>query len=347
MGQLTPSFLIDVETNMRFIAARDYNRLNLETWWRTVANEMPSQSKRERLIWLLDTAKIQYVGRLGEDVEFEDVLSNTTEYEAKAATGGFSLNRFQLEDHDSGGVKLVEQWTSTIAAYAAYWPQKQVAKAVRGGATAGNTSYDNQVFFSNAHPLNPFDTAVGTFSNIHTAGSGAGAVPIDDSVTLDVAFKNLQKVFTSVRSIKMLTGEDPRFLRPKALIVPPAMAARAQQLTNARFIAQGATGGAGAGDVEAIIRNWGIGQPIVADELGAAFSADGGSDTDYYVMLEQVGTGDLGALQYINREPFKIIYNGEMTDAQLARMNRLQWLTRGRNVVVYGHPYLLHKCRST
>lgn len=347
MGQLTPSFLVDLETRMRVITARDYQRFSTNLWYSQVAPEVTMTGRKERMIWLLDTAKIEYVNKLGGEVNFEDVVATSTEFETKAATAGLKLNRFQLDDHDGGGVQLATQWSSTIGAYAAYWPQKQVAAAILAGGTAGNVTYDALTFFNAAHPVNPLNTALGTFSNDLTgAASGAfpGACPIDSSVTLDVAFANLQKVIAYLASIKMPNGVDPRFLRPRAILVPPAMSARAQQLTNAKFIAQAAASGGGGADVEAIVRNWGVGQPIQVDEFGSGMT--GGSDTTWYMLVEQAGGGEMGPLMYLNRDPFTVIYNDQMTDAQLAAANELQWLTRGRNVVGYGHPFLLFRVKA-
>ncbi len=342
MGQLTPSFLMDLEKRMRIIGSQEYQRLNQNIYWRKLAREMPSNGKSERLIWLLDTAKIEYVSRLGAEVTFDDLLTNTTEFTAKAATAGLELNRFQLDDHDGGGVQLAAAWTRQIAAYGAYWPQKQVAAAIR----ANGNSYDNVSFFNTAHPLNPFDTGLGVYANDFTGGASGsypGAVPIS-GVTIDVALENLGKAIAYVSSIKMPNGEDPRSLRISGIMGPSALVPRMQQLTNAKYIAQAAVSGGGSGDIESIVRNWGLSEPIEAPELGANF---GGSDSTYYLLAEGLSSDEMGSLIYVNREPFSIVYNGEMTDAQLARANKLQWLTRGRNVVAYGHPYFLFRCRAT
>jgi phage major head subunit gpT-like protein len=346
MSQLTPSFTFDLERRMRVVSSREYERLNRNLYWSKLAKEMPSTGRAERLIWLLDSAKIEYVSRLGGEVTFDDILSNTTEFEAKAATAGLKLNRFQLEDHDGGGVQLAAHWARQMGAYAAYWPQKQVTQAIR---VNGNT-YDGQAFFSSSHPLNPFDSALGNYSNDFTGASSGiypGAVPIDSSVTLDVALSNLGKAIAYVNSLKMPNGEDPRGLRVTGIMGPSALVPRMQQITNAKFIAQAATTGGGAADVEAVVRNWGLGEPIEAPELGSAFTAGAaGSDTTYYLIAEGITSDDVGALIYVNREPFSIVYNGEMNSDQLARVNELQWLTRGRNVVGYGHPYLLFRCKA-
>lgn len=332
---------------MRIAAARDYDRLNRNLYWTKLAKEAPSTGKSERLIWLLDSAKIEYVNRLGGEVPFDEIVSNTTEYEAKAATAGLTLNRFQLDDHDGGGVQLAAHWARQMGAYAAYWPQKQVMNAIK----ANGTGYDALAFFHASHPLNPFDSGAGVYPNLFTGAASAGvtpgACPIDptNAATVDVAFANLARAIAFINTIKMPNGEDPRGLRITGIMGPSALVPRMQQLTNAKFIAQAASSGGGGADIEAVVRNWGLAEPIEAPELGAAFT--NGSDTAYYLIAEGITSDDVGALTYVNREAFSIIYNGEMTDAQLAKANELQWLTRGRNVVGYGHPYLLFKVLAT
>ena len=130
MGQLTPSFLFDVERRMRIIANDEYNRLGDNLIWQRVAKELTSTGKSERLIWLLDTMKIQYQDRLGGSVEFEDMLSNTTEFTNKAATAGLMLNRFQLDDHDGGGLQIATNWARGAGQYARLENVPDARKAV-------------------------------------------------------------------------------------------------------------------------------------------------------------------------------------------------------------------------
>lgn len=347
MPALTPEFLFDLESNMRLVAEEDYKRLLDNLWWQLVAKVMPSGAKRERINWLLDTAKIERTLAGGGEVSFEDILSRTTEFVNLNAAAGLELKREELEDHDGNGVQLAAHWARQMGAYAAYWPQKQIAEAVRQGGT--NLTYDGLPFFSaigSPHLVNPFKPTAGSFANDFTgaaSGTYPGAVPIN-GVTFDVAVNNLQAVIAYIAGIPMPNGEDPRMLRVNKILVPPALTAIAQQLTQAQFIAQAAATGGGSGDVSAVIRNWGFGEPIETPELAAAF---GGSDTTYYVLAQEITSNELGAFVWVDREPFQMIMHGEVTDAQLARMRKLQWTTEGRNVVGSGHPYLMFRCQST
>src|SRR5687767_5573317 len=99
---ILPSFLWDMESRMRAIAVREYDKLAASNQWRTCAKQMPLTSKRERITWLLSTAMIEYVNRRGGEVTFEDMVSAATEIDYKAATAGLKLNRFQMSDVANG-----------------------------------------------------------------------------------------------------------------------------------------------------------------------------------------------------------------------------------------------------
>lgn len=350
---ITPEFLFDFESNMQAITESEYARMTKNLWWQKIVKVRPSNSKRERIAWLLSTAKIEDGGK-GGNISFDDLVTVSVEYENRNAQAGLELDRNQLEDLDGSGLDLAAKWSADIGAYMAYWPQKQAAKFVRNGENAAlSASYDGLAFFHAAHPLDPFEPNSDTYANVFTGaanGSYPGALKIDASVSLEVAFGNLQKAIAYVRgAIKMPNSEDPRFLNPLCLIVPPALTARAQQLTNAKFIAQAASSGGGSGDIEAVIRNWGLAEPIEAAELGADF---GGSDTSWYLAVNEAAASQLGALVYVDREPFKITYytgqgGGTGVDAVLDRARKFEWHCQGRNVLGGGHPYLLFKAKDS
>lgn len=346
MPALTPTFLFDLESNMRVISANLYDKLNARVWWRNVAKELPSQSKKERITWLLDTARIKRTISGGGQVTFEDILSQTTEFENDNASGGLELKKEQLEDLDGNGVKLAAHWARQMGAYAAYWPQKEIARAIK----ANPNTYDGLPFFSDIsapHLVNPFKSGAGSFANDFTgavSGSYPGALPIS-GVTVDVAVENIAKAIAYVEGIKMPNGEDPRNLKVAGIMGPPALTARLQQVTKAKFIAQDSDNAGGSADVEAVISNFGLGMPIIAPELGG--SMPNGSDTTWYLLMQDITSDELGAFVYVNREPFSMIMHGEMTDAELARTRKLQWTTEGRNVVGAGHPYLMFRCKAT
>ena len=339
MDLLTPTWLMRLEHNMRVVASRDYDRLTQNLWWNVMTKSMTSTSKKEILIWLLNTAKIDIL--LDGEVHFEGLETHMHEYEHDFAGQGLKLNRSEFEDSDGKGIEFATEWSSQIGAYSAYWPQERVSKIVRENTVK---CYDGEVLFSQNHHINPAQgSGAGVFANDFTgaaAGAYPGALPIHESgagaVTLDVALANLGKAIAYIQSIKMPNGRAPRNLRVSHIVHPPLMNNRVLQLTNSKLIVQAGTGGAGSADVESILRSMGLATPVQATELGSAF---GGDDQTYYLVVEDVVGGEVGALIYSEREAFQILWHGLQDDAQLARMNELQWMVRGRNAVTTGHPF--------
>ncbi len=345
---LTVSYLFDVERRMQIVANEEYQRLTSNIWYNAVAKHTPMTGKSIRFQWLMDTSGIQYVDALGGTQEFEELMMNTWEFSVKAASAGLVLDKYQFEDANGGGIDAAASWARQQAQYAAYWPQKQVAIAINQGGT--NLCYDGLSYFNTAHPVNPFNTALGTYANVLTgssAGAYPGACPIDlaNAATDDVALENLFKAVNYINGgLTMPDGATPRFLRAAAVVVPTALTRRITTLLDSKFIAKAASSGGGSADVEAVISKMGLGQPIIAPELGSLF---GGSDTDYYIAAETITSDPLGGIIWGDREPFSIVYNTGMTDAELQRANKLQWTNKGRNTTSYGHPFLLFKVRGT
>jgi phage major head subunit gpT-like protein len=322
---------------MQIISSRAYDTMNApdRRWYDLVMKSRPIGTRKERLIWLLDTASIvrPQASHGGGQQIFEEMMSHTVEYEVEnALVKGLRLKLEELEDKDANGLDQAAHWARQAGALFAYWPQLELSRKI----LANGNSYDGVAYFASNHPLNPFDTSAGTYSNL------LSSKPIDSSVTVDVAVQNLASVIASIAQVKTPNGQYVRNLRAKSLIVPPALASRAQQLCDAKFIAQAAASGGGSGDVSALISNFGFGQPVIAPELGTA--ASGGSDTSYYVVVEDALNDEMGPWLYLEREAFAINYHGPMTDAQLATKREFQWTTEGRNVVAPGHPFLMFKC---
>lgn len=341
MPALTPTFVTNLETRMSIITEREYERLRANLWWNKVVKTRPSTGLRDIITWLLSTAQIRSQDS-GGNIAFDDLVAQYTTIENKFAGAGLKLQRRQLEDTDGGGIELSAAWSADIGAYMAYWPQKETAYALKNGHDATKfRTYDTKAFFATDHPYNPFRPAAGTFTNLFTAAAGPGPVPIDDAVTADVALVNLAKAVAYIASIRMPNGDDPRFLRPAFILANPRMMPRVVQLTSAKFLAQAATGGAAASDVEMLIKSLGFATPVQVDEL-AGFE----SDRTWFIVAEQLASAQLGGLIYTEREAFKINYYGTVDDAVLGRAQELEWQCIGRNVISAGHPYLIFKCKA-
>ncbi len=348
MPALTPQFMMDLESRMQRLTENEYERFAKNLWWEKITKIRPSTSRREIIYWLLSTATIKDQGK-GGNIAFEDMVSTFTEVENRYSGDGLKLRRAQVEDTDGDGLNLGAEWSQQIGGYMAYYPQKQVTHLLKNGHDVDKyRSYDKTAFFSSSptgHAYNPFATGLGGYANLFTgaaSGSYPGAVPIDDSVSLDVAFQNLTKIMTYIATIKMPNGEDPRYLRPRFILAGPRVFPRAVQLTGSKFIATTVGGGAASTDVEALISALGYAMPIMVDEL-AGFE----DDKTFYVACDQIASSQLGAVIWIERESYKINYYGVQDQAELDRRQELEWHCIGRNGIAPGHPYLLFKCKAT
>jgi phage major head subunit gpT-like protein len=344
MPALTPQYLMDLESRMQLVTENEYSRLLTGLWWQNLAKVRTTTAGKEILAWLLSTAKIYPEGK-GGNIRFDDLVSTYTTMESKFSGAGLKLNKAQFEDTDGQGLNLAAEWSSQIGAQIAYWPQEQIADFLMHAHEAGTfIGYDGVPFFSTNHPVNPYRTG-NNFANLLTgapSGSYPGALPIDASVPVDTALANLQKLFAYIASIKMPNGRQPRRLRPRFLLTSPGLTFRAVQLTQSKFIAQAASGGgAASADVEALISALGYAAPIQADEL-AGFE----DDKTYFVVCEQVTGSQLGAITYLEREPYKILYYGSQTEAELDRRDEYEWHVKGRNGIGAGHPFLLFKVKG-
>jgi phage major head subunit gpT-like protein len=349
---LTPVLLQTLETQIKRVSDESYRGKLSSLWWQNVANADTTTAGRTVKTWLLDSARLTRTN----DGEFssQEMYAIQHEYSVEFAGGGLEMSKTEFDDDDTSPIAYQQaaEWAKQMGAQFAYYPQRLVADALIGGNTVTTMkAYDGLQFFSTAHPNNPSVSAWGTYANLFTGGASGsypGALPIDNGVTVDVAFANLTKLFAYVRGMKSSNGRDPRGLSFAGIVTPPALFPRVSQLLDAKYIAQAAAGGgAASADVTKITQIFaGFGTPICADEISAAL---GGSDTDYYVLLKYDAGNltELGGLSYVQREPFNIVYNGVMDDAKLQRTNKLQWNARGRNTLAFGHPYYLLKCRAT
>jgi phage major head subunit gpT-like protein len=344
---ITPQFLFDLESNMRVIQEDTYAKLSSNLWWSKFMRVQPSKSKRELVHWLISSAMIEDMGPRGGNMTFDELVSTYTEFNNRYSGKGLKVIKSEFDDLDGSGIEQATTWSRDMGRYMAYWPQKQLVKLILNGET-GKT-YDGLAFFHAAHPNHPLDASKGTFANLFTAGSGPGALPIHltgaGAVTPDVAAQNLGKAIAYIRgSLKLPNGEDPRYVKPACMVVPPALNDVAQLLSSAKYLAMAAAAAGGSADVEGMIRSWQLAPPIVAEELGGAFS--GGSDTSWYLATDELDGTQLGSFVYTDREPYKITYYGNVDQAFLDRAQELEWHNQGRNGTGYGHPYGFFKAKA-
>jgi hypothetical protein len=391
VGALTPTFLFEIERRLRNIEEFEFARMlsSRIIWWNKVVRVSDIAGKSERVTWFLSSANIRQVTPAdgsfinAGDITFEQLVTQTAEYFPALHTDGFKIAKREVMALDGTGLDALQTIMSGWGALSAYYPQRLTAQIVlNGDATDGSaTAYDGVPFFQpfatstpfptvSGHPVNPFFPGYGGYANKLTgAASGAypGALKIDDSVTFDVAIANLSQIMAYIAGISMPNGQDPRMLQMLHILHPPRMTLRVQQLTNAKFYAAPATGGAGSQDMAdgiGRIFDKGAGWPLEAQELAGArtytFKAANGStktvsgnDQTFYIVTTENNTSTLGGLLLTMFEAFKTtFYSGDSgpstgLDAILDRSNQLEYHHQGVMAGNYGHPYGCWKCAPT
>jgi len=319
MAAITPKFMFDFQSNLNAKYANGYKRVLKNLWWDRIAFRQHSMSRIEFYEWMLETAQIRPTGSKGTELTFEDLASIGYSIKNKPFGTALKLNRDDLEDDK---YEKAPQWAANAGSDAAYHPQRQIVQLIRNGKTKG--SYDGVPFFSSSHPVNPFDSLAGVYSNLFT--------------NKKLSAENVAGVMAEIAKVKLPSG-TPRYLRPTILLVDPSNALVANTITGAEIISD-PTGDGTASATNVIKQSFGFAQPIVADELADEPGV-------WYVGVEADEDAMQGAFVYQERKPFELNSYTGMTEAQLDRINEFEWHVRGRNEAAYGHPYLFYRVEPT
>ena len=374
LGAYTADFNFSGEKRMKILNERGYMKMLAaeNTWHPKILRTRPLDGKSERVIWLLSTASIEQVspndgGETGGVINFDQLATIATEYFPAAHRKGFKIGKLKYLNFLNGGLDPAGKWAEDIGVYGAYYPQRLLAQAILYGGTS--VGYDGVSFFNTAHPVHPLIPGFGTFANDFNGGSSGsypGALPIDDSVSIDTALTNLGKALAYILgNIPQPNGAgDPRMLEPAFIMHPPRMTARVNQLLDANFIPQVASSGAGSSDVKAFLRKFRLAEPVLCKEFDGARSYTfaspvtgapvtvTGSDTTYYIAAKEAAETELGAFIENRRLPFQLhTYSGESgtegVDAVLGRSQELEWHYDGYTAVNTGHPYTFFRFRGS
>lgn len=336
MALLTNKYFVDLQTRMQLVSAAEYDRLRQDLVWDQIASIADLTGVAESIIeYPIENAEIEH--NVAETyTNAKDRIYANFRMTSRFHATGLKIMRSKFTDGPYGAAAAAD-FSKAMGALFAYDPQQLVFDKIKEN---GICQYDNAVFFGE-HPISPNVNGVATtalkFKNRFTgaaAGVYPGALPIDESVSPEVALTNLSKLVTYVRSIPQANGKLPLKLRIKSLIGPPRLAQRLAQLTDAQFL-----GTTGSSDVRPIIRANGLGTPIVVDELGAGF---GGDDRTYYVAVEQI-TPSIGPILFAQKEPYEIVYFDPTSDSEINKRQWFEWRVRGRSGCEYGLPQLLFR----
>ena len=373
-GVVSADFLFNVEKEYRILNELNYNNMlaSENIWYPKVLRTRPMEAKSERLLWLLSTASIEQVspadgGENGGNIDFDQLATITTEFFPAEHRRGFLINKMKYLNFVNGGIDPVAKWVADIGTYGAYYPQRLLAQAIlMGGSIVG---YDGVSYFNTAHPVHPLISGLGTYANDFTgaaSGNYPGALPIDDSVTLPVAYTNLSKALSYITGKVMQPNGngDPRMLEPLFILYPPRMTAQVAQLTDSDFIPQSGASGSASGDIRPGFKKFRMIEPVMVKEFDAGvsytvpYSSTGGfttvtgSDTTYYIVCREANTTELGAWVETKRMPFSLhTYTGESgsegVDAVLGRSHTLEYHYDGWTSVNPGHMFTMFRFQGS
>ncbi len=326
-AEITPAWINRFETNVQTLTQDAWARRARSLSWDKIMDVRQSRTGREVLFWLLETAKIVDEG-LGGNKRFDDIAATYYEIVNKNSGAGLRLTTNEIRDNQMAAEGLrgmpamdfAASWAKQIGGHAAYWPQQLLIALLKAGTTA--LGYDGVAFFSTAHPINGFNTGLGTFSN-RISGKPLSVVT---SGVFDVPqmIKNFSDVIATARGYLQPNGlaRDVVF---KYAVAGPDMMLPLSLLLEAKTF-----GGGQFGPNENIVSRWGI-EPIIFPEL---------TETGVVYLVAEALPGEGGAFIFQERDPYTLTSYAPETQAALNRRKEFEWHFDGRNAGSYGHPYL-------
>jgi hypothetical protein len=325
MPIITPTYIMNFETDMRFVATNAWKRTLKKLWWPRVQLLETTGSAVQYIEWMLETARIQPLGPKGASMPQDPLVAVSQELVHAHFGNGLELFRSDIEDDK---VARAPKWATDTGSAAAYWPQRLLVQAMQAGKV--NKAFDGLPFFSTAHPVNPMDIAGATIAN----GGLYSNLHAGTSFTVE----NLMRVTAYIESIRH-PGGAPMGALPTLVCVPSNYRFRSNQALNADIYTDALNTTQGASATNTIKTAYEFEPPIVAAELN-------NEPTVWYVGVPADQDAFDGAFGYLEREAFSINTYSPMDQASLANVNVFQWKNRGRNGSFYGLPFRWHRCES-
>jgi phage major head subunit gpT-like protein len=323
--KITPQWVATFETNSQTLIQDSWARMQKHLIWDRFMDLKQSSTLRELYFWLIESAKISAQGQ-GGNQRFDDIAGNFFEIDNVNSGVGLRLTKNEIEDNMMANPKgmpaldYAANWARQVGGHGSYWPQDLMFQLIAAGKTTNG--YDNVPFFATTHPINPYATGLGNYSNL------LSALPIDETnaATLATASSNFGKAIAAVRALKQPNGK-PRNLVVKSALCGPDLQKRMFELLDTKYY------GSGQGSTENVLSRYGI-EPIVATELTEAGV--------YYLACEML-PGEGGPLIFQQRDPYVLSSYSPDNLAELQRRKEFEWSFDGRNAGAYGHPYLMFR----
>lgn len=309
--QITSGAVRTLEDRFQKLFNDDYAIALQNLWWDKLATVKPSTGKKEIYQFLLTNSFLKELpeGQMIYDNLITQAFSGTN----KDFGTGLKITKNQFDDDE---FQFAADWAAQAGSAIALHPQQLVIDLIVKGTS--QNSYDGVSFFSDSHPTNPGNVALGTFSNL---------IP-----STALTYDNYVVGLKTMRSYKMPSGLN-RNLVPKYLVGPPSKMKEMLEITGAAFVSTTAQGGPSSN----VFNNQGV-EPIIINEL----ETDDPDTGAWYLVASNAGSS-IGPFIYQLRTAFAMTSYSGATTAELQRTNELEWLIRGRDTALYGHPYQMIK----
>lgn len=323
---LTPTYLQNFETNLRFVMTNAWRRTLANLWWPRIMNVTSVANAVEYVEWMLETARIQPLGPKGSGMTYDPLCAISQTLRHDHFGNGLELFRSDIEDDM---IARAPKWADDTGSAQAYWPQRGLVQIIQNGisttfsditgVTRPNTAYDGKAFFAVDHPINPYDVGQGIYSNRH-AGTPFTA-------------ENLARVVAYTEGIQH-PGAAPMGPGSILTMFPSNYRYRASQALTAEWFSDVLNANAAAMNV--FKTAYQFEPPIIAPELN-------NEPTVWYLGIPANADAFDSPFIYVEREAFSVNMYSPIDQAALSRMNVFRWENRGRNGFAYGHPYRWHR----
>lgn len=280
---------------------------NYEPRWQLVAARHTSSSRENVYPSVIDAAQVREWNE-GERVKNGLVLESARVTNQKWELT-YALRREDIDDDASG---VVAQALSRIRSGTMKF-KRHMDKLVFNVVKNNGVCLDGLALFHASHPVNPRDSAAGTFGN-----TDSGALTANNYDAARVAMMELKG-----------PDGDPINENPNVLLVSPARESTARKILEADEIIYSAT----ASDTREFNVFRGRGIVVVVPHLG---TAHGGADATWYVC-DTTDTEDRALIAQI-REEVEFVSLTNLTDPNVFNLDEYVWGMRARHTAAGGNP---------
>jgi len=220
----------------------------LEAHWKEVTTELPIKSAQLVLAWtgVMPKARVWLGPRVIHSAAAQTYVAVPLAYELT-----YEMDQFHIEDDIHGSYF---RWIPDLVRQTRRWESYEIRDFLQNqGAYTGavQNGYDGLTFFNTSHPIDVYNSALGTYCNDFSAGgqnvtytkANGGNVTIATGGGIGVtAFKTLYEYMMT------LQGEDGERLgiRPVTLMHPPNIKTEVEVILRDSFFAPPAWGAIGS-----------------------------------------------------------------------------------------------------